>query len=152
MPVARALQPSKREITQFLRARLCTHLVDDSGVVAGGIAIYSLSDPRDLWQVRYVGQTRSPRQRYRQHLRTARLWMPDERPWWVPSPKLRPLYEWIRELYRDERRLPIMVVTARVEASGARVAERMRICECLERQQPLLNFEAELLSRQLSLI
>src|SRR5262245_45848972 len=143
---------AKTEVTQFVRARLNSHLVDDSGSDATGIAIYSLTDPRDLRQVRYVGQTSTPRTRYLQHLRTARLWLPDKRPWWVASPKLRPLYEWIRELYADDRRLPIMVVRTWVPAADARVAERAQICECLERRLPLLNFEAELLGRQLPLI
>ena len=46
----------------------------------------------------------------------------------------------------------MMIVTAWVDARDARAAERVRICECLESQQHLLNFEAELLSRQMSLI
>ena len=38
---------------------------------------------RDVRQVRYVGQTRDPRRRFSQHLNVARLWLPDELPWWV---------------------------------------------------------------------
>jgi hypothetical protein len=32
------------------------------------------------------------------------------------------------------------------------VAERTRICECLERRLPLLNVEAEILGRQIPLL
>jgi hypothetical protein len=144
---------TKAEMARHIRRRLDSHLYDDSAAAPRGTAIYSLSDPRDLQQIRYVGQTNAPRRRFLQHLNTARLWMPDETPWWVASPKLRPLYAWIRELYRDELRLPIMVITAWVEsAEGARMAERTRIFECLERRLPLLNVETEILGRQLPLI
>ena len=129
------------------------HLYDDSGVAPRGTAIYCLSDPRDVREVRYVGQTNVPRRRFLQHLNTAKLWLPDETPWWVKSPKMRPLYGWIRELYRDGRRLPVMVVCAWVETvSDARVAERSRIYECLEKRLQLLNVESEILGRQIPLI
>lgn len=131
-----------------LRARLDAQVYDDSGVGRGEVAIYALSDPRDLRQIRYVGQTRAPRRRLRQHLSTARLWLPEQAPWWVRSPRLRPLYAWIRDLYRDGERLPVMVICAWVEATQARTAEREHICACLERQLPLLNVEGELAQRQ----
>jgi hypothetical protein len=128
-------------------------LYDDSGVDARGTAIYVLSDPRDIRGVRYVGLTHAPRRRFLQHLNTARLWMPDDTPWWVRSPKLRPLYEWIRELYRDDCRLPVMLITTWVETeTGARVEERARIYECLEKKLRLLNVETEILGRQIPLI
>jgi hypothetical protein len=133
---------------RLLRRRLGAQLYDDSGAPPAEVAIYSLSDPRDLRAIRYVGQTAAPRRRLLQHLRCARLWLPDEVPWWVPSPQLRPLYHWIREMYRDGGRLPVMVVGAWVEARDARLAERAEIQRCLERQLPLLNFELELLGRQ----
>jgi hypothetical protein len=133
---------------RLLRRRLGVQLYDDSGAPPAEVAIYSLSDPRDLRAIRYVGQTAAPRRRLLQHLRCARLWLPDEVPWWVPSPQLRPLYHWIREMYRDGGRLPVMVIGAWVEARDARLAERAEIQRCLERQLPLLNFELELLGRQ----
>jgi hypothetical protein len=142
----------RAQLTRHLRAHLPGHLCDTSAAAAQGIAVYSLCDPRELAAPRYVGQTRDPRRRLRQHVAAARLWLPDERPWWVRSSKLRPLYEWLRELYRDGGRLPVMVVHTWVDESAARAAERTRICECLERQLPLLNFEYELLRRQLQLI
>jgi hypothetical protein len=70
----------------------------------------------------------------------------------VKSPRLRPLYEWIRELYRDGERLPVMVICAWVEARQARSAEREHICACLERQLTLLNVETRLLGGQRVLI
>jgi len=145
---------AKDELTRYVRSHITTHLVDDSAVVTPeGTAIYALSDPRDIRQIRYVGQTSSPRRRFLQHLNTARLWLPDEIPWWVASPKLRPLYQWLRELYRDERRLPMMIVSAWAETTQhARVLERSRIFECLGQQLPLLNFEAELNARQMTLL
>jgi hypothetical protein len=128
-------------------------LYDESGVDARGTAIYGLSDPRDIRDIRYVGLTRAPRRRFLQHLTTARLWMPDDTPWWVRSPKLRPLYGWIRELYRDECRLPVMLITSWVETeTEARVEERTRIYECLGKKLRLLNVETEILGRQIPLV
>jgi hypothetical protein len=141
------------ELGRHFRSHVGAQLYDDSGFAPHGTAIYSLSDPRDIRQVRYVGQTSAPRRRFLQHLNTAMLWLPDDAPWWVKFPNLRPLSAWIRALYRDELRLPVMVVTAWVEtASEARVAERSRIFECLERRLQLLNGETELLGRQLPLL
>jgi len=131
------------QLVRYVRARLATQLYDDSGEVPEGIAIYSLSDPRDIRAIRYVGQTIAPRRRLAQHLGTARLWLPEQAPWWVKSPRLRPLYRWIRELYEDEGRLPVMVVHAWVEPEHARHAEREHIHECLARQLPLLSVESE---------
>jgi hypothetical protein len=144
---------TRAELGRHFRNHVGAQLYDDSGIAPHGTAIYSLSDPRDIRQVRYVGQTSAPRRRFLQHLNTAMLWMPDDRPWWVKSPKLRPLSAWIRELYQDELRLPVMVVTVWVEtASEARVAERTRIFQCLERRLQLLNVETEILGRQLALL
>jgi hypothetical protein len=139
-------------VNSSLRTPLDAQLYDDSGVATGEVAIYALSDPRDLREVRYIGQTRAPRRRLRQHLSTARLWLPQQTPWWVKSPHLRPLYAWIRELYRDGERLPVMVICAWVEATHARTAEREHICAGLARQLPLLNVEGELLRQQRLLI
>lgn len=133
----------KIQVARLIRSGRATHIVDESGTEPSDVAIYTLSDPRDVREVRYVGQTRNPRSRFAQHMNTARLWMPDDLPWWVARPQLRPLYHWIRELYRDECRLPMMFVIAWTLARQARTAERTHICECLGRQLPLLNFEAE---------
>jgi hypothetical protein len=140
-------------LTRHFRSHIASQLYDDSRVSPSGTAIYFLSDPRDIREVRYVGQTSAPRRRFLQHLNTARLWLPDETPWWVKSPKLRPLYGWIRELYRDELRLPTMVISAWADTPAeARLAERSRIFECLKMQLPLLNVETEILGRQLPLV
>lgn len=144
---------TKSQLGRYIRKHVGTELYDEWTGSCRGTAIYTLSDPRDLQVVRYVGQTAAPRKRFLQHLNTARLWLPDELPWWVGSPRLRPLYEWIRDLYRDERRLPTMVIRQWLESSkGVRAAERARICEYLAQRVPLLNFEAEILGRQLSLL
>jgi hypothetical protein len=144
---------TKEQLSKHFRSHVGVQLYDDSGVVPQGVAIYFLSDPRDIRAVRYVGQTRVPRRRFLQHLNTAGLWVPDDKPWWIKSPKMRPLSEWIRELYRDELRLPVMVITAWIPTvSDARVAERTQIYECLERRLRLLNVEREILGRQLPLI
>jgi len=68
-----------------LRRRLHTHLYDESGVTPAGTAIYSLADPREARISRYIGQTGQPARRLMQHLCTARLWLPDETPWWVEA-------------------------------------------------------------------
>ena len=136
------------QLARYVRARLATQLYDDSGAVPEGIAIYSLSDPRDVRAIRYVGQTLAPRRRLAQHLATARLWLPEQIPWWVRSPQLRPLYRWIRELYEDEGRLPVMVVHAWVDPADARRAEREQIQQCLARELPLLNVEGERLAAE----
>ena len=144
---------SQSQVAQHIRVRVASQLFDESSVAPRGTAIYSLSDPRDVREIRYIGQTTAPRRRLLQHLSTARLWLPDEVPWWVPSPRLRPLYYWIRALHRDEGRLPVMVVSAWVETSrDARLAERNRIYECLERGFALLNSETEVLGRQIPLL
>jgi len=138
----------RAELGRHFRSHVGTQLYDDSGITPRGSAIYSLSDPRDIRQVRYVGQTRAPRRRFLQHLHTAMLWLPDETPWWLKCPRVRPLADWIRELYRDEQRLPVMVISDWVQtASAARAAERARIHACLENRLPLLNVESEILGR-----
>jgi hypothetical protein len=134
-----------------IRRHVARELYDDSGVAPVGTAIYSLADPRDLRLSRYIGQTAAPRRRFVQHLNTARLWLPDERPWWIGAPQLRPLYDWIRELHA-EGRLPTMVVHAWVDPKCARLAERALILESLTRNLPLLNVERERLGEQLPLI
>jgi hypothetical protein len=122
-----------------LRRRLHLCLVDESGATPAGTAIYSLADPREARITRYVGQTAQPPRRLMQHLRTARVWLPDETPWWIAAPRLRPLYHWIRDLYGEEGRLPVMLVHAWVDARHAPLAERDHIRMCLERQLPLPN-------------
>ena len=126
-------------------------IIDDSGVAPLDAAIYTLADPRELRCVRYVGQTGNPQRRFRQHINAARLELPDELPWWIKSPKLRPLYDWIRSLHRDQARLPVMVVIAWTEARQVRAEERHHICTQLADQMPLLNWEAEMLGKQLPL-
>jgi hypothetical protein len=136
------------ELTHRFRRHVARELYDESGDLPVGSAIYTLSDPRDIRAIRYVGQTNHPRRRFLQHLTHARLWLPDERPWWVASPKLRPLYEWIRALYGDGSRLPVMVLWAwRPTPASARLAERARIYECWAKSLPILNVEAEILDR-----
>lgn len=55
-----------------------------------------------------------------------------------------PLYEWIRAVYRDDARMPTMVIWEWTDRSGsARVAERAEICDGLTRGLPLFNVEAE---------
>ncbi len=144
---------SKAAIAVRVRRHIRAELYDDSGDSAPGIAIYTLSDPRSIRDVRYVGQTQSPALRFAQHLNTARLWLPDEVPWWVKSPKLRPLYTWIRELYADGGRMPVMVVSAWTGSiEEARTLERARIVECLQSRLEILNVEREILGRQGQLI
>jgi hypothetical protein len=145
--------PTKAQLSRRFRASLGSHLVDTSGGSERGTAIYTLCDPRELRVVRYVGRTTSPRRRLLQHLNTARLWMPDEAPWWVSSPRLRPLYGWLRELYRDEQRLPVMLVTDWIEdAAMAGSVERAFVERCLAERLPLLNYEAGLGGPQLRLL
>ena len=139
------MQADAAQVRRGLRARIAYQLSDASSPDdAQGIAIYTLSDPRDVRSFRYIGQTANPRRRFLQHLSTARLWLPDERPWWIRSPDLRPLYEWIRALYREGERLPAMVVWRWVGTlAEARVAEREWIDRCLALSMPILNVEAE---------
>jgi hypothetical protein len=134
---------SAAALQQRLRAHARIELHDSSRAPPEGLAIYTLSDPRDIRAARYVGQTSSPRRRFMQHLNQARLWLPDELPWWVRQPKLRPLYSWIRALYREEGRLPIMVVLSwSPTVVQARAAERACIIKYLALQGSLLNVES----------
>jgi hypothetical protein len=145
--------PSKAQVSHNLRQHVAAHLYHECEMVTPGVAIYALSDPRSLREPRYIGQTADPGRRFLQHLNTARLWLPDDLPWWVKSPRMRPLYEWIRALYRDECRLPTMVVTAWIGVDdNARAAERARICESLVRQDRLLNVEPRLTGEQFLLL
>lgn len=132
-----------------VRRRLPLMLMDDCSDVAGDFAVYTLSDPRDVRDVRYVGQTRAPPSRYRQHVNKACPWLPDDMPWWFKAPKDRPLHEWIRALHRDGGRLPVMIIVSRcTELRAARAAERALIFQCLEQGLPIFNFEAQLALRQ----
>jgi hypothetical protein len=141
------------QIARYIRSHVAAQLYDESGSSPQGTAIYTLSDPRELRRVRYVGQTKAPKRRFLQHLNTARLWLLADTPWWIRNPRLRPLSEWIRQLYLDEMRLPTMVVCDWVETTAAaRLAERARICACLEDQLQLLNIEAELSGSQIQLL
>ena len=143
----------KAQLQRHIRLRLPSLLFDESRASPAGTAIYTLADPRDAREMRYVGQTASPHRRFLQHLSTARLWLPDELPWWVESPRLRPLYMWIRALYREDGRLPVMIVSRWLQTTrDARLAERSRIFECLEQRRPLLNVETQLLGPQIPLL
>jgi hypothetical protein len=137
--------------TQFaiqLRRRLPLLLMEDCRQ-AGEVAVYTLSDPRDVRDVRYVGQTRSPHSRYRQHVNKASPWLPDDVPWWFKAPKDRPLHEWIRNLHREGARLPVMIICSRhPDTAAARAAERALIFQCLEQGLPILNVEAQLALRR----
>jgi hypothetical protein len=138
--------------TRSAAAAARTHVVDASGS-PGGAAVYTLADPRDVQSPRYVGQTRDPHARFAQHVQTARLWLPDEVPWWVRSLKHQPLYVWIRELHRDGGRLPIMWVEEWVDADAdPLVAERAAIMRWLARGAALLNAEALKSGPQLPLL
>jgi len=129
-------------VTRPATAVARSHVCAEPGP-ALGTAIYTLADPRDVRCARYVGQTRDPQKRYAQHIRTARLSVPDATPWWVRAVKHRPLYEWIRELHRDGGRLPFMWVEEWVAPGGdALVAERAAIMRWLAQGSALLNAEA----------
>jgi hypothetical protein len=147
------MQSSQRRFQRSIATAALTLVHDERGAIAGGTAIYTLADPRDVRAPRYVGQTRAPRRRFAQHVRTARLSLPDETPWWVKSPKHRPLYEWIRALHRDEGRLPFMWVVEWLEpAADARTAERAAIMRLLAEGAALLNVEARSAGPQLPLL
>lgn len=140
------------DVARYVRARVGSHLHFLAAQGAAGAGIYTLSDPRDVADVRYVGQTSAPRRRFLQHITTAKLWLPDETPWWIRSEKYRPLYAWIRDLYKDDRRLPIMAVRAWVDdARQARAAERALIRTCAIERRSLLNVEAGLHGAQIPL-
>jgi hypothetical protein len=140
-------------MSNFARSAARAHVHTGVRDAAGGTAVYTLSDPRDVRCPRYVGQTRDLYARFAQHVRTARLSLPDALPWWVRAPELRPLYTWIRELHRDGGRLPFMCVEEWV-APGADplVAERAAIMRWRARGATLLNVEAMKLGAQLSLL
>lgn len=141
---------TRATLARRLRACRLHNIVDQTGTEPGEVAIYALLDPRDIEAVRYVGQTRSPTSRYAQHFNTARLWLPDELPWWVQKPELRPLYTWMRELYRDGGRLPVMFVVGWTTAELARSDERRFIRAYLDAGLALLNIEAERRARRVA--
>jgi hypothetical protein len=143
----------RAQIARYIRSHVAAQVYDESGLPPHGTAIYTLSDPRELRLVRYVGQSRAPKRRFLQHLNTARVWLLADTPWWIKNPRLRPLSQWIRQLYLEEMRLPTMVICDWVDSTAAaRLAERARICECLENQLQLLNVEAEHTAGQMQLL
>jgi len=143
----------RQQLGRHIRQRMVELLLDESGEEASGFAVYTLSDPRDLRDVRYVGQTRSPRRRLLQHIQMSRLWLPEDLPWWFGEPQLRPLYEWMRELHRDDYRLPAMLITRWTDSvAAARLIERELILSHLGRGQVLFNVEREILERQMPLL
>lgn len=143
------MQPARFTLTQRIRDCRQHNIIDQTGVEPGEVAIYTLSDPRDVRLVRYVGQTRNPRSRLTQHLHAARLWLPDELPWWIRQEKLRPLYTWIRELHGEGGRLPVMFVVGWTTAQLARRDERRFVREFVAAGLPLLNHEADVFGRRL---
>jgi hypothetical protein len=151
--IARHMPLTKRELGFYVRRHVRANLYDESGMHVSGIALYGLSDPRHIRDIRYVGQTRAPANRFLQHVNAARLWLPDDLPWWIKAPRLRPLYSWIRQLYSQDRRLPVMLISTWLPtAKEARLAERAQIVECLKDGRELYNVEIEWLGRQLPLI
>lgn len=146
-------QLTQMQLARLVRLHVGRELYDESATAAPhGVAVYSLSDPGDLRVLRYIGQSSAPRRRFFQHLNAARLWLQDERPWWIKDPKLRPLYSWVRTLYRERARLPTMVIWEWAETvTLARIAERNRIFDMLSQGLPLLNVEAERRAPQLQL-
>jgi hypothetical protein len=147
------MEHAARALTRSAAAAARTHVHDGGAVHAGAVAIYTLADPRDARTARYVGQTRDPRRRFAQHVRMARLWLPDDVPWWVRSPKHRPLYAWMRALHRDGGRLPFMWVAQWLDADAdALVVERATVMRLLAQGAPLLNAETCALGPQLSLL
>jgi hypothetical protein len=138
---------TRAALAHRVRAAKAYNIIDQTGTDPGEVAIYALSDPRDVEAVRYVGRTRSPEARFSQHINAARLWLPDQLPWWISRPELRPLYTWIRTLYADGSRLPVMIVVGWTTAPLAKSDERRFIAAYLARGLPLLNFEASGRSR-----
>lgn len=143
---------AKALLARTVRKRSRAHILDRSGSPQGEVAIYTLCDPRDVAAVRYVGQSASPRRRFMQHVTEARLWEPAEFPWWIKRESLRPLYTWIRELYAEESRLPLMSVVAWTSTGNARAEERTHILRCLVSEAALLNCEARDFREQLLLL
>jgi hypothetical protein len=140
---------SRAQFSAALRRQIPFLLMDHSKAAAGAVATYTLSDPRDVSDIRYIGQTGSPVSRYRQHVNKASPWLPDDMPWWVKAPKNRPLHEWIRELHADGGRFPVMVIVEwHAGVPAARAAERALIIQCIAQGQRILNVEAEIARRR----
>ncbi len=136
---------AKRALSRRLRHCRLHNIVDVTDADPGEVAIYTLSDPRDAEDVRYVGQTRSPASRFAQHVNAARLWLPDELPWWVKREDLRPLYTWIRALHADDARLPMMFVVHWTSSELARADERQFVRALVVEKLPLLNQDANIM-------
>jgi hypothetical protein len=149
-------QTLENTLNLALRRATHSHIHGCDEGPAGGTAVYTLADPRDARSARYVGQTRDPKRRYRQHVRAARLWLSGNEaaiPWWIRSPRHGPLYAWIRELHQDGGRLPFMWVEQWLEpGDDALVAERAAIMRLLTQGAALLNVEARLSGAQLPLL
>jgi hypothetical protein len=131
------------DIALRLRRHLGMLICDTSDAEQVGVALYALSDPRDVRAVRYVGQSTAPARRYRQHVRTACLGHDRQGPWWVRQAHLGPLHEWIRILHADGGRLPFMLITHWVPSvDAARLLEQSLITAHRAAGCALLNCEA----------
>ena len=134
---------TRDELALRLRRQLSALICDASDGERAGVALYTLSDPREVRAVRYVGQSRAPMRRYRQHVRAACLALDAAAPWWVRQPHLGPLHEWIRALHADGGRLPFMLITQWVPSvAAARLLEQSLITAHAVAGCALLNFEA----------
>jgi hypothetical protein len=98
---------------QFLlrvRRQIDSHLVDWSGKRAGTFAVYGLTDAPDSDPIDYIDITVNPQRRLLQHWMAARLWQSQRSADRITSSTLRPLCHWIRDLYEQQQRLPVMVI------------------------------------------
>lgn len=131
------------DIALRLRRHLGVLICDTSDAERVGVALYTLSDPRDVRAVRYVGQSSAPTRRYRQHVRAACLAQDGARPWWLRQPHLGPLHEWIRALHADGGRLPFMLITNWAPSvAAARLLEQSLITAHRAAGCALFNCEA----------
>lgn len=62
---------TRDQLSRDIRYRLPALIHDDSGNEPEGVAVYTLSDPRSIRDIRYVGLTRHPKQRFCQHIDAA---------------------------------------------------------------------------------
>ncbi len=98
------------------------------------VLIYALVDPRTE-EIRYVGQTRNPHQRYRVHLNVSYTWYTSS--YGVPA---YPRDAWVLDL-RERGFWPRMKHLEWVRPEEHFEAERRHIAEAIERREPILNLD-----------
>lgn len=86
------------------------HILDLSPKRSGAFAVYGLAEDGNRERVQYLDFTVNPQRRLLQHWMSPRLWLSRRAADRITSSTLQPLCHWIRALYEQKQRLPVMAI------------------------------------------